>query len=44
MHTLFECPEGVNEIRNNHTKAVLWFILPDFIVLAKIDFRGYVTL
>ena len=22
MHTLFECPEYVNEITNNHTKAV----------------------
>ena len=24
MHALFECPEDVNEITKNNTKAVLW--------------------
>ena len=24
MHTLFECPEDVDETTKNHTKAVLW--------------------
>ena len=43
MHDLFECSEDVNEITKNHTKAVLWRILRDFFVLAKIDFMGYLT-
>ena len=43
MHALFECPEDVNEITNNHTKAVSGEFLRDFFVLAKIDFRGYMT-
>ena len=44
MHALFECSEDVNEITKYRTTAVLWWILRDFIVLAKIDFRGYVTI
>ena len=24
IHALFECPEDVNEITKDHTKAVLW--------------------
>ena len=43
MHALFEYTEYVNEITKNHIKAMLWWILRDFFILAKIDFRGYVT-
>ena len=43
MHTLFECPEDVNEMTKYHTNAMWWWILRDFFVLAKNDFRGYVT-
>ena len=43
MHILFECPEDVNEITKNDTKTVFWVLLRDSFVLAKIDFRGYVT-
>ena len=35
MHALFEWTEDVNEISKNHIKAVLWWILRDFFVLAK---------
>ena len=34
MHALFECTD-VNEISKNHIKAVLWWTLRDFFVLAK---------
>ena len=44
LHALFECQEDVNEITKNHTKAISGELkLSDFFVLAKIDFRGYVT-
>ena len=33
-------PDDVNEITNNHTKAVSGEILRGFFVLAKIDFEG----
>ena len=45
MHALFECPDDVNEITKDHTKAVSceFCVISLFFVLAKIDFRGYVT-
>ena len=44
LHALFECQEDVNEITKNHIKAVSCeFCVIFFFVLAKIDFRGYVT-
>ena len=43
MQTLIECPEDVNEITMNHTKAVSGELMRDSFVLVKIDFRGYVT-
>ena len=43
MHNVFECPEDVNEITKNHTKAVSGEFGVIFFVLAKNDFRGYVT-
>ena len=39
MHALFECPEDINEITKNYTKAVSGAFC---IGLTKIDFRGYV--
>ena len=39
-HALFECPDDINEITKNHTKAVSGEFLRDFFVLAKIDFLG----
>ena len=42
-HVLFQCPEYVNQIIKNHTKAVSGDFLRDLFVLVKIDFRGYVT-
>ena len=42
MHALFECPEDVNELTKNHSKAVSGVFLRDFFVLVKIDFRGNV--
>ena len=43
MHALFECPEGVNEVTKNHTKAVSGEFCVILIVLAKIGYRGHVT-
>ena len=40
MQTLIECPEDVNEITMNHTKAVSGELMRDSFVLVKIDFRG----
>ena len=43
LHAVFECQEDVNEITNNHSKAIFGDFCVIFFVLAKIDFRGYVT-
>ena len=43
LHALFESQEDVNAIVKNQTKTVSGVFRGDFFVLAKIDFRGYVT-
>ena len=43
MHALFECTEDVNEITKDQTKVVYGEFCMIFFVLAKINFRGYVT-
>ena len=43
IHALFECPEDVNEITKNHTKAISGEFCVISLFLQKLIFRGYVT-
>ena len=42
MHALFECPEDVNEITKNHTKAVSREFCVISLFLQKLILWGYV--